>query len=106
MKYVTLYLHHCKENIPNTKEAGREQEYMKHQGQRLTPPKPSICLDRARHRAVDFCPWIAVSRYKFNPANSFYTLLFLPQLPPLFVHPMPSIHFICRKEMNKHRHIL
>lgn len=86
MKYVTLCLHHCKENVPNKREVGREQDYMKHQEQILIPSKLSIWPDQARHMEDYLHPWITVSDDRFNLANFFYTLLF-----STFVYPIPYI---------------
>lgn len=100
MKYVTLCLHHCKENFPNKREVGREQDYMKHQEQILSPSKPSIWLDQGRHMEDYLYPWITVSDDKFNLANFFYTLLFSISFPCFCLfHTFYKSPF-CRKEMK------
>lgn len=101
MKYVTLCPHHGKENVPNKREVGREQDYMKHQEQILNPSKPSICLDQARRTEDDLHPRVTVSGGKFNLAIFFYTFLF-PILFPCFClsHTFYKSPF-CRKEIKK-----
>lgn len=87
MKYVTLCLHHCKENVPNKREEGRERDYMKHQEQILTPSKPSICLVQARPTEDDLHPRITVSDGKFNLANFLLHPPFSNLLPLLLSIP-------------------